>query len=35
MTRRAQEIAIDRISVGDNVRELDAEHVTALWPFAA
>jgi ParB/RepB/Spo0J family partition protein len=28
--RRAQEIALDRIEVGGNVRELDAEHVTAL-----
>ena len=30
MARRAQEIAIDRIDVGGNVRELDAEHVAAL-----
>ena len=30
MARRAQEIALDRIEVGGNVRELDAEHVTAL-----
>ena len=28
--RRAQEIALERIEVGGNVRELDAEHVTAL-----
>ena len=30
MARRAQEIALDRIDVGGNVRELDAEHVAAL-----
>ena len=30
MARRAQEIALDRIEVGGNVRELDAEHVSAL-----
>ena len=28
--RRAQEIALEQIDVGGNVRELDAEHVTAL-----
>lgn len=28
--RRAQEIALEQIEVGGNVRELDAEHVTAL-----
>ena len=28
--RRAQEIALDRIEAGGNVRELDAEHVSAL-----
>jgi ParB-like chromosome segregation protein Spo0J len=30
ITRRAQEIAIERIKVRGNVRELDAEHVAAL-----
>ena len=36
--RRKLEIALERIEVGGNVRELDAEHVTALparWPCAA
>ena len=28
--RRAQEIALEHIEVGGNVRELDAEHITAL-----
>jgi ParB/RepB/Spo0J family partition protein len=28
--RRAQEITLDRIEAGGNIRELDAEHVTAL-----
>src|SRR4051794_13339275 len=28
--RRAQEIALEQIDVGGNVRELDAEHVSAL-----
>ena len=28
--RRAQEIALKQIEVGGNVRELDAEHVSAL-----
>ena len=28
--RRAQEIALEQIEAGGNVRELDAEHVTAL-----
>jgi ParB family chromosome partitioning protein len=28
--RRAQEIALEAIEVGGNVRELDAEHVAAL-----